>query len=458
MSDILPIVRFAPSPTGHIHLGNARTALLNWCYAKARNGIFILRFDDTDKERSRREFSDGIARDLAWLGIIPDRVERQSDRDAVYSAIAAKLIENRMLYPCYETEDELDKKRRLARASHRPPIYDRAALKLKPEERQKLENEGRKPHWRFKLDGETVAWEDGVRGHQTVETSSLSDPVMIREDGTPLYTFTSVIDDADMGITHIIRGEDHVTNTAVQAQLFRAIGAQPPVFAHHNLLTTAAGAGLSKREGSMSLASLREAGFEAMAVASLATLVGSSEAVHAVKSLDELVKNVDLARLSRAPARVDEEELTALNARLVHEMNYHDAKARLEAMEVGGGEAFWTAIRGNIDFVLEAGEWWRVATTHFPMDRPDVLDEAAFFKSAVQALPTEPWDTTTWKAWTAELSAQTGRKGKALFHPLRLALTGREKGPELATFLPYIGYDRAVDRLKLLSANDGHIL
>jgi glutamyl-tRNA synthetase len=451
MPDIAPVVRFAPSPTGHIHLGNARTALLNWCYAKARKGTFILRFDDTDKERSRKEYADGIARDLAWLGMAPDRLERQSEREKRYDATAKKLMDSGMLYPCYETEDDLDKKRRLARASHRPPIYDRAALKLTEEDRQKLEAEGRKPHWRFKLDGGTVAWEDGVRGHQTVETSSLSDPVMIREDGTALYTFTSVVDDADMGVTHIIRGEDHVTNTAVQIQLFRAIGAEPPVFAHHNLLTNAAGAGFSKREGSMSLASLREAGYEPMAVASLATLVGSSEAVHAVASLEELAHSVDLSKLSRAPARIEEQDLAVLNARIVHEMPYEAAKARLDAMEVGGGEEFWHAIRGNIGIVLQAGEWWRVATTHFLTDRPALNGNGAFFAAALETVPSEPWDKLTWKKWTSALSEATGYKGKSLFHPLRLALTGQEKGPELAHFLPFIGRDRVISRLKTFS-------
>jgi glutamyl-tRNA synthetase len=440
-----PVVRFAPSPTGYIHLGNARTALLNWCVAKSHGGRFILRFDDTDRERSRREYADAIARDLAWLGMEPDVTVSQSDRLDVYAAAAERLKAAGRLYPCYETEDELDRRRRLARASGRPPVYDRAALRLGEEDRARLEAEGRRPHWRFLLEDVAAEWDDLVRGAQHIPAGGLSDPVLLREDGQPLYTFTSVVDDAEMGVTHIIRGEDHVTNTAVQLQLFAALGAPAPVFAHHNLLTSATGAGLSKREGSLSLAALRDDGYEGTAVAALATLVGSSEAVRPVRDLDELGAMLDLTKLSRAPARVDEDELAALNARTVHELGFADVADRLAALDVGGGEAFWLAVRGNLARVAEAADWWRIATGDLV---PTAPEDAELVSKALRLLPAEPWDGATWRAWTDGVKAATGRKGRALFHPLRLALTGQESGPELAAFLPFIGEARTRRRLQ----------
>jgi glutamyl-tRNA synthetase len=348
-----PVVRFAPSPTGYIHLGNARTALLNWCFAKSQGGRFILRFDDTDHERSRPEYAHAIVADLAWLGLMPDVTVSQSDRLDVYAAAAERLKDAGRLYPCYETEEELDRRRRLARASGRPPVYDRSALRLGEADRARLEAEGRHPHWRFLLEYVAADWDDLVRGAQHIPAGGLSDPVLLREDGQPLYTFTSVVDDAEMGVTHIIRGEDHVTNTAVQLQLFAALGVAAPVFAHHNLLTSATGAGLSKREGSLSLAALREDGYEGAAVAALATLVGSAEAVRPVRHLDELAGLIDLAKLSRAPARVDEDELATLNARTVHELGFADVADRLGTLGVGGGEAFWLAVRGNLARVAD---------------------------------------------------------------------------------------------------------
>lgn len=438
-----PVVRFAPSPTGRIHLGNARTALLNWCVARSQNGRFILRFDDTDRERSREEYAAAIAEDLAWLGIRPDVTVRQSDRLDRYAAAAEMLKAAGRLYPCYETEEELDRARRLARASHRPPIYDRAALRLDDAARARLEAEGRRPHWRFRLAGGPMAWDDLVRGHQEIDAATLSDPVLLRADGTPLYTFTSVVDDAELGVTHVIRGEDHVTNTAVQLDLFAALGAGAPIFGHHNLLTAASGAGLSKREGSLSVGALREAGYEPMAVAALATLTGSAAAVRPVRDLAELAGLVDLARLSRAPARIDEAELGVLNAKLVHDLPFAAAAGRLAALGVGGGAAFWEAVRGNVVTVADAAEWWRIVTGPIA----PVREDPAFLVEAGRLLPAAPWDAATWKSWTAAVSAATGRKGRNLYHPLRQALTGRDTGPELAALLPFIGPDRAAARL-----------
>jgi glutamyl-tRNA synthetase len=438
-----PIVRFAPSPTGRIHIGNARTALLNALFARREGGAFILRFDDTDLERSKPEYAAAIETDLAWLGITPDRVVRQSERFALYDDVANRLREAGLLYACYETPDELEFRRKRQLARGLPPVYDRAALTLSAEDRARLEAEGRRAHWRFRLDHRVVTWSDLVRGESHVDCGSLSDPVLVREDGTYLYTLPSVADDADLKVTHVIRGEDHVTNTAVQIQIFEALGAPVPVFGHHNLLTTASGEGLSKRLGHLSLEGLREAGIEPEAVASLAVLVGSAEAVRPVKDLDELARLIDFAHISRAPARFDEHELEQLNARLVHEMPYEHVTERLAGLGVRGGEAFWLAVRSNLSKVSDAKDWWPVVAGPIT----PVIEDRAFAETAARSLPPEPWDSGTWKIWTEAVKAATGAKGKGLFMPLRLALTGVDHGPELASLLPLIGYERARARL-----------
>lgn len=438
--------RFAPSPTGRLHLGNARTLLLNALMAKKIGGRFVLRIDDTDVERSREEYVEAIREDLAWLGLTPELEVRQSERAALYEQAFARLGDR--VYPAYETEEELDRARRLARASGRPPIYDRSALKLTPQKRAALEAEGRRPHWRFRLTGGRVAWDDGVRGAQEIDLSSLSDPVIRRDDGTFLYVFTSVVDDAGLGISDVVRGEDHVANSAVQLDLFAALGAPAPRLAHHNLLTTADGAGLSKRTGALSLGTLREEGIEPLAVAAYATLIGSAEAVRPVADLDELAGLLDLSRLSRAPARIDPEELAALSAKTVHALPFDKVAPRLETLGVGGGPAFWQTVRGNLKTVAEAGDWWRIATD--PAFQPPAAgpEDAALLAVAAEVLPPEPWDETTWKAWTSALGSATGRKGRGLFLPLRLALTGEHGGPELARLLPFIGRERALARLQ----------
>jgi glutamyl-tRNA synthetase len=440
-----PTVRFAPSPTGRIHIGNARTALLNWCFAKRYGGRFILRFDDTDAARSREEYAQAIEVDLAWLGITPDLVVRQSRRFALYDAATEKLRAGGLLYPAYESADELDRKRKRQLARGLPPVYDRAALKLTDADRAKLEAEGRKPHWRFKLAPETIVWDDLVRGPSHIDCASLSDPVLIREDGAWLYTLPSIVDDIDLRVTHVIRGEDHVTNTAVQIQIFRALGNGPPVFAHHNLLTTASGEGLSKRSGALSIGGLRDAGVESLAVAALAVLTGSSESVHPVAGLDELARGVDLGHISRNAARFDPAELTALSARTLHGLPYESARERLAAHDIAGhrAEAFWLAVRGNLARFSDVIAWWRVVEGEIAPVREDGL----FLTEAAALLPPEPWDAATWKTWTDALKAATGRKGRALFHPLRLALTGAEQGPELAALLPLIGRAKALARL-----------
>ncbi len=440
-----PLVRFAPSPTGYLHLGNARPALLNVLFARARGGRFLLRLDDTDRERSTEAFADAVEADLAWLGIVPDLRARQSDRAAIHDAAAERLKAAGRLYPCYETQEELERRRRRQLGRGQPPIYDRAALALTEAERAALEAEGRKPHWRFKLEPRTVSWTDLVRGEAHVDCASLSDPVLIRADGTYLYTLPSVVDDADLRVTHVIRGEDHVTNTGVQVQIFEALGHPVPVFGHHNLLTTADGEGLSKRLGHLSLRGLREAGYEPAAVRSLAVLTGSAEAVRAVASLDELAGLVDLAHISRAPAKFDPHELDGLNARLIHAMPVEAVRERLGALGVPEDvmEPFWLGVRANLAKVAEAGDWWRVVTGPVV----PVIADPAFIAAAAELLPADPWDGETWKAWTGAVKARTGAKGKALFMPLRLALTGLEHGPDLAGLLPLIGRARVLERL-----------
>lgn len=451
-------VRFAPSPTGFIHIGNSRTALFNWLYAKQQGGRFILRFDDTDIGRSKREYADQIETDLAWLGITPDAVERQSERFGAYDAAAERLRKAGLLYACYETADELERRRRIRLQRRLPPVYGREALKLTLAEKAELEAQGRKPHWRFLLPNfendpfstqrTEVRWNDIVRGEETVDLASLSDPVLIREDGSYLYTLPSVVDDIDLGVTHVIRGDDHITNTGAQIALFEALGAKPPAFGHHNLLTTASGAGLSKRTGALSIKSLREEGLEPMAIASLATLIGTSEAVTAVADMAGLASGFDIGRSSRSAAKFDPAELIVLNRALLRDMPFCEAQARLVALGISDARAepFWLAIRGNIERMNDAAEWWGIVTSG--LARPAELgdDDRQFVRDAFDLLPPEPWDGTTWKEWTDLVKARTGRKGKALFAPLRLVLTGVPSGPELADLLPLLGREGTLAR------------
>jgi len=442
MSEIA--VRFAPSPTGLLHIGNIRPALFNWLFARKSGGRFVLRLDDTDVARSRAEFAEAIREDLRWLGLEWDEAVRQSDRLGLYDEAVQKLKAAGRLYPAYETPDELDRRRKRQRAQGLPPIYDRAALKLTDEDRAKLEAEGRKPHWRFKLDQSEVAWHDLIRGEQTIDAGSLSDPILVREDGTYLYTLPSVVDDIALGITHVIRGEDHVANSGAQIQIFEALGGPVPRFAHHNMLVGAEGEALGKRLGTLSIRQMREEGLEPLAILSHSAAIGTSDAVVAHQSPDALIESFDLAKVSRAPARFDMAELRGVNARLLHERPYEKVADDLAALGVGGGEDFWLAVRGNVMVLRDALEWWQVVEGPIT----PAIEDAEFCAAAADLLPPEPWDETTWKAWTDAVKAQTGRKGRALFHPLRLAVTGRGAGPELAALLPLIGREKAAARLR----------
>lgn len=440
----MTIVRYAPSPTGRLHLGNARPALLNWLFALKHGGTYVLRLDDTDTARSTEEFARGIEEDLAWLGITPDRKVRQSERTALYDAARDKLIAMGRLYPAYETENELDRKRMRARARGLPPIYDRAALSLTPDQKRQYEAEGRKPHWRFKLDGRPVSFNDLIKGPQTVNTASMSDPVLVREDGTYLYTLPSVVDDIELGITHVIRGEDHVSNTGTQIEIIEALGGTVPAYAHHNLLLGSEGEGLSKRIGSLSLAELRQEGYEALAVAIVAVLTGTSLPVEPYPDLAAIAERLEFSMISHGSARFDPAELAGLNARLLHTMPYEIVKPRLEALGLAD-EKLWLTLRENLRVFPDIRAL--AAMVRGPVTPLIAHDDRDFISQARELLPPEPWDETTWSSWTNALKDATGRKGKALFMPLRLALTGRHDGPELKSLLPLIGRKASLDRL-----------
>jgi glutamyl-tRNA synthetase len=440
----MTVVRWAPSPTGRIHLGNARPALLNWFFARRNGGRYILRMDDTDHARSTRAFADGIEEDLAWLGVVPDLLVRQSERTDLYDAARDKLIASGRLYACYETEEELDRKRARARLLGKPPIYDRAALELTAEDRARLEAEGRKPHWRFKLDGRPVQFNDLIKGAQTVNTASMSDPVLIRADGSYLYTLPSVVDDIDLGVTHVIRGEDHVSNTGTQIEIIEALGGAIPQFAHHNLLTDAQGQGFSKRLGSQSIADFRAEGYEPLAIAIMATLTGTSLPIEPYAGLDDIAARLELSMISHGAARFDPAELDGLNARLVHALSYEQAAPRLSALGLEG-EAIWMLLRENLVRFGDIAEWSKLLTG--PVEPAYAPEDRDFLALAKALLPPDPWDDTTWSKWTDALKTSTGRKGKALFMPLRLALTGRSDGPELKSLLVLLGRTECLARL-----------
>lgn len=438
-------VRIAPSPTGRLHVGNAYVALHNWLFAKAHGGSFLLRLDDTDRERSRAEYATAIEEDLRWLGLGWDDFCRQSDRTALYDAASATLRAAGRLYPCYETEEELALKRKAQAAAHRPPVYDRAALNLTDADRARLEAEGRRPHWRFLLEREDVSWDDLVRGPQHVDEASQSDPVLIRADGSYLYTLPSVVDDIDTGVTHLIRGADHVTNTATQLQLFRALGAAPPAFAHLPLLVGPDGAPLSKRIGGLGISQLREQGIEPLALAAYLARIGSGVAMEPVKGLADLVAGHDLGRYGRGAPKYDPAELAHLNARHLHALDFRTVYPRLAELGLADiDEGVWEAAHGNIGTLAELGDWQAICRA--PLE--PVIEDAGLTARAAELLPPEPWDGETWGAWTKAVTAATGARGKALFHPLRLALTGRDRGPELRNLLPLIGRARALARLR----------
>lgn len=429
-------VRIAPSPTGYLHVGNIRTALVNWLFVRKTGGRFMLRLDDTDQERSRPEYSTAIEEDLSWLGLNWDVFRKQSDHFTDYEAAKQKLLASGRLYPCWEAQEELDIRRKMQAGRGLPPIYDRASLKLTEEQKADLLKQ-RKPHYRFLLEDKPIEWKDLVRGDVRFQAGHMSDPVLVREDGIPLYTFASVVDDGDTGITHVIRGEDHVSNTAVQVQIFEALGYKVPKFAHLALLKTKEGE-MSKRVGGNDIRTLRTDGIEPMAINSLLARIGTSDAVEAFAEMQALIAGFDFSKFGRAPAIYDAHELERLNGKILHQLPFSAVKAKLAFAD----EAFWLSVRANINKLSEAKEWWDII-------HGDVaaVAKSELLTSAQKLLPNNSWDDATWGSWTKALTEATGLKGKELFMPLRLALTGKEHGPEMKKLLPLMGYDIVVKRL-----------
>ncbi|MEW4468793.1 glutamate--tRNA ligase [Parasphingorhabdus sp. JC815] len=440
--------RFAPSPTGHLHVGNIRTALHNWMFAKKHGGEFLLRLDDTDEARSKEEYVTAIRADLGWLGINPDSEERQSARFDRYEERFEELKAAGHVYPAYETAQELDLKRKVQLSRGKPPTYDRGALELTEADIAGLEAAGRKAHWRFKLDHDTpITWTDLIRGDQHFDPALLSDPVIRREDGSWLYMLPSTIDDIDMGITHVVRGEDHVANTAVQIQMFHALGADTPDFAHEALLVGTEGK-LSKRLGSLGVGGFRERNIEPQSIIALLARIGTSDPVEPIADIMTLVDGFDFSRFGRAPARFDDDELAQLNQKIVHLLDYSAVKDRLPD---GMTATAWEAIRPNLHDMGELDHWWQVVTG--PVTTCELTaDDREFVNQAHDALNDLPWSETIWKEWTTALKQSTGRKGKPLFMPLRQALTGLDHGPDMGALLPLIGRDAALERLQNASA------
>lgn len=427
--------RFAPSPTGYIHVGNLRTALMNYLIARKAGGTFILRIDDTDPERSKQEYVDAIKQDLEWLGLTWDKVERQSERLDRYEDAATKLREMGRFYECFETPTELDLKRKKQLNMGKPPVYDRAALNLSDAEKEKLRAERGNGHWRFKLDQQRIEWTDGILGDLSIDAASVSDPVLIRGDGQVLYTLASVVDDTDMGVTHVVRGSDHVTNTATQIQMIQALGFTPPSFAHHSLLTGLQGEALSKRLGVLSIRDLRAAGVQPMALLSLMARLGSSDPVELRSDMSELIEGFDINRFGSAPTKFDSNDLFPLTARINGAKAYAEVAEQIAALGVPADKAelFWTVTRENITTLADLEGWW---TLFRDGADPVVEDEdRAFIEEAMTLLPEGDFDAQTWSNWTSAVKEKTGRKGKGLFMPLRRAVTGQSSGPDMGNVM-----------------------
>lgn len=437
------ITRFAPSPTGKLHVGNARTAIICYLYAKSQGGKFMLRMDDTDYERSTEEFADGIQRDLKWLGIDWEIFSKQSDRKARYDEVIEKLIKDGRLYPCYETPEEIEIKRKMLLNRGLPPIYDRAALKLTDEEKQKFEDEGRSKHWRFKLDeSQKIEWEDQVKGLTRFDAKHLTDPVLIRANGSPTYMLPSAIDDIDFDITHVVRGEDHVSNTAIQIQLFEAIGGKVPQFAHTSLIKSKDGK-ISKRIGGFEIEELKAMGIEAIAINSLMARLGTSKPIEAETTLEEIITNFSIKNFSTSSAIYDVKELERINQKVIHKLSYKDIRNRDDLK--GIDEEFWNVARANINTVKEVKDWWQICKEEIN----PIIEESdqEFIKHAASLLPEGKLNEESWSIWINKIKEATGRKGKELFMPIRKALTALENGPELKYILPLIGRDVVVKRL-----------
>lgn len=437
------ITRFAPSPTGLLHVGNIRTALFNYLFSLKDAGEFILRIDDTDTERSKIEYADQILRDLDWLGIKLDKIYKQSERIEIYNKYFQELIDNNLIYKCFESPEELDTKRKRLVARRMPPIYDRSSLYLSESEIKKYLDEGRKPYWRFKLSGKRINFEDLIRGNVSVDTSAQSDPVIVREDGGFLYNLPSVIDDIEMGITNIIRGEDHVTNSAIQVEMFRSLGKEAPIFGHHPLLVDENGDPFSKRNSAVSIKGLMEDNYEPMAINSLNASIGTSIEINTFKSLNDIADRINLNQVARAPARFSMNQLSKLNSDILSQLDNKIISKRLSIKNINFDEKIWNVIKSNIENLSEYEKWDKIIKGSIKTDNLD----SDYMKLAESLLPPEPWDEDTWGKWISSIKEISDKKGKDLFLPLRMAITGQSYGPELKNIILLMGYDKIKYRL-----------
>ena len=439
------VTRFAPSPTGLLHLGNIRTALINWLYARTNNGKFILRIDDTDLERSKDEYISQIKYDLDWLGIDFDETFNQSSRFDRYREQFEKLKADGRIYPCYETPEELERKRKLLIAGGGKQVYDRSAMELTDQQKKDYEAEGRKPHWRFLLKTERMKWDDLLKGEIDIDLTSLSDPVLFREDGVPLYTFSSAVDDIDYGITNVIRGDDHTSNTAVQVEIINALDQNKITFAHHALLKASSGDKLSKRDNVISISSFREANMEPISILSLLATIGTSNSIELKDNIDQIKSEFKLSTISTSPGRIEIDVLNALNKKQVQKYNFSEIEERLKKIDEKIDQKFWETIRGNLNVVEDIKQWTDIvfnSETIKPSDKD-------YIKIAMELIPDDPWNDETWGLWTSAIKEKTGRKGKELFLPLREAFTGLNHGPEMKLLIQLLGREKIIERVEL---------
>ena len=439
------VTRFAPSPTGLLHLGNIRTALINWLYARTNNGKFILRIDDTDLERSKDEYISQIKYDLEWLGIDYDETFNQSSRFDRYREQFEKLKADGRIYPCYETPEELERKRKLLIAAGGKQVYDRSAMELTDQQKKDYEAEGRKPHWRFLLKTERMKWDDLLKGEIDIDLTSLSDPVLFREDGVPLYTFSSAVDDIDYGITNVIRGDDHTSNTAVQVEIINALDQHKITFAHHALLKASSGDKFSKRDNVISISSFREANMEPISILSLLATIGTSNSIELKDNIDQIKSEFKLSTISTSPGRIEIDVLNALNKKQVQKYNFSEIEERLKKIDEKIDQKFWETIRGNLNVVEDIKQWTDIvfnSETIKPSDKD-------YIKIAMELIPEDPWNDETWGLWTSAIKEKTGRKGKELFLPLREAFTGLNHGPEMKLLIQLLGREKIIERVEL---------
>ena len=441
-----PIIRFAPSPTGWLHIGNIRTALINWIFSQKNQGTFWLRMDDTDLERSKQEYIDGVKEDLTWLGLSWDGYTAQSERLELYKTAGEHLKKQGRLYPCYETQEELEFARKMQKARGKPPIYDRSALKLTPEDIANFEAEGRKPHWRFKLNDVAVSCNDSIRGDITFNDVTFSDPVLIREDGMPVYTLASVVDDIDLQITHIIRGEDHITNTAVQIQIFEALGKKMDeiIFGHLQLITDISGHGFSKREGSLSIRSLRTQGVEPLAICAMLAKMGTSDPIEPKHSLNQLIEEFDFSKFGKSSPKFDLHELEMISRKTLHLLPFEDIEKKIN----GISREVWKVCGGNIEKIEDLHYWQNLLfeTSDFKFT-PFGKSDKEVLTAAIETMPSN-FSENSWHEWAKEITLKTNIKGKPLFMTLRLALTGKDKGPEMKDFICLLSYQIIIKRLQ----------